>query len=456
VCYEQLNNFKESLRNYIIADYLAQGNNPLYLSNIVVAYDGQNMYKKSEPVIIAAYKKFPNHKSVISNYCAYLNRTGQFEQILPLARSLLKLNPVSAYDWFDVAYAFSKGGQKDSAFYFYNVALKIKPLMRNAINNVGLVYKQRGYFEKAHANYNKALTLPDSNYHFAFQAKASAYLWQHDYENAYKWAKMYYERFPEQHGNLDVGYALLQLKRYNEAIPYLFKTLQLEPKDDRALNNLGRCYEQLKQYDSAAYYFNKAMFLNPDNSYIYHNRAALYYDLGKFDLACADLKVAMDKEYTWLVDAKLESMKLKYCPAIKTKKKVLIHEYKGNVRELSKNKFIELSDSLLSLSVNNVIAANIKEPLLDKSDNGTSNQFDSFKIYPNPTTGKFTIESNELYAETLTVNILNEAGAVIHNNSIEKTLIKEIELKNLPNGIYVIMIMTQSSVLTAKKLILQN
>ena len=61
-------------------------------------------------------------------------------------------------------------------------------------------------------------------------------------------------------------------------------------------------------------------------------------------------------------------------------------------------------------------------------------RIDWLDIYPNPTTGKFFIESKFLSDE---IKILNLAGEVLYKNTLnaEKT---EIDISNLPAGMYIV------------------
>jgi hypothetical protein len=248
----------------------------------------------------------------------------------------------------------------------------------------------------------------------------------------------------------------MESKKYEEAIPYLKRVLVVNPKDDRALNNLGRCYAQVKQSDSAFVYFTRALTVNANNSYIYHNRAALYCDLQQYDLACADLATAIDKEYNWTIDEKLETMKKTYCPNVNTNRKVLINEYKGNMKELSRFNFIELSDSQLA----SVMTTQLKLIEQDSvyrlaAEKSTNVSFDSFKIYPNPSSGEFYLEGPEGIASTLIVRIIDEKGTLVYTDVMKEAL-KKIELKNVPNGIYVLTVKTEQALVTAKKLVIEK
>lgn len=453
--YDKVHNDKEALPYYLYADSIVQGNKALYKSNIIFSLI--QLQREREAFIIAenAYKKFPNDKNIIENYSKALFKKQQFNKMLPLARKLLAMHPSNANEWRAIAYIYHNAGVLDSAFYFYKLCLKYNPKVATAYDNIGEIYKELGMFEKAHEFVDMAISL-DSNYHYFYSRKSEIYMWQHDFENSYQWALKCKQRFPERKGyELKIGYCLQQLKRYTEAITFFRIALANKPNDDRVLNNIGRCYAELGQLDSAFVYFQSALKINPENSYIYHNRAALYYDLQQYDLACQDLKQAIDKEYNWIIDSKLIEMKNTYCPNVNTNINILIHEYKGNLKELSNYSFIQLSDSLLEKAMDITILENI-ETKISNEESQTTSSFNAYNLYPNPTNGVFYIESQSKTNEELTVTVYNLEGKIVLLDNMLDGSEKSFNLQNTPAGTYVVMISNKNTVLSTKKLILEN
>jgi tetratricopeptide (TPR) repeat protein len=451
-----LHNNREGLKYSVYADSLVRGSKPAYKSSIIKNLI--QLQREDEAFILAemAYNRFPNDKDAVENYSKVLFHQKRYDEILPLARKLIQLRPSNSYEWFSVAYIYSNAGIKDSAFYFYNLCLKYKPDEAAAYDNIGYIYSLFGMFEKAHQYVDKALSL-DSNYHYFYSRKADIYQWQHDFENAYKWCLKFKQRFPERKGfDFNLGYCLQQLKRYPEAITHFKKALNEKPNDDRLLNNTGRCFAELGQRDSAMLYFQNALRINPENSYIYHNRAALYYDMKKYDLACADLQEAIKKEYNWIIDEKLIKMKKKHCPTINTKLNVVIHEYKGNAMELSqRHSFIQLSDSVLEKYLNETIKEN-ELSKIKPEETLTSSVYNAYNVYPNPTKKVFSIETTDKTADEATVKVFNSDGKLVLVDKLIDANKKTFTLKNTPPGVYVIIISNKDSVLSTKKLIVED
>ncbi len=69
----------------------------------------------------------------------------------------------------------------------------------------------------------------------------------------------------------------------------------------------------------------------------------------------------------------------------------------------------------------------------------------SFIIYPNPTTGYFTVETEEI----INISIFNSVGKLVRNSNT-----KNIDLSNFKQGVYFVKVTANSSIIT-KRIILE-
>ena len=83
----------------------------------------------------------------------------------------------------------------------------------------------------------------------------------------------------------------------------------------------------------------------------------------------------------------------------------------------------------------------------------TSDESD-VKIYPNPTSGKFTLSCDDFINENPRVRITNIAGQIIINKSLYNSE-NQIDISNYPNGIYLIKVDTDKHSVS-KKIILKK
>jgi Flp pilus assembly protein TadD len=74
----------------------------------------------------------------------------------------------------------------------------------------------------------------------------------------------------------------------NQAINYLNKAIQKNPKFAEAYNNRGNAYRDLNKLQKAFADYNQAIRLKPNYVQAYSNRGNIYYDLKKYKLAVND------------------------------------------------------------------------------------------------------------------------------------------------------------------------
>ncbi|MBK8806926.1 MAG: tetratricopeptide repeat protein [Bacteroidales bacterium] len=74
----------------------------------------------------------------------------------------------------------------------------------------------------------------------------------------------------------NLGYALIEEHKYEEAIHFLKKSLLISPNRTANIINLGACYNALNMHHEALMYFNKALKINENNTDAYNNLGILY------------------------------------------------------------------------------------------------------------------------------------------------------------------------------------
>jgi len=86
------------------------------------------------------------------------------------------------------------------------------------------------------------------------------------------------------------GLALENLGKYDEAITYYDKVLAINPNDTDTLNNKGLALDKLGKHDEAITYYDKLLAINPTDADALYNKGISLDSLGKHDQAISYYK----------------------------------------------------------------------------------------------------------------------------------------------------------------------
>ena len=90
------------------------------------------------------------------------------------------------------------------------------------------------------------------------------------------------EKFRPQ---LNLGTQLGRAGRYEEALPFLRKAVELDPESAKAHNQLGTAYLRLRRLDEALPEFHRALALDPEHAYAHYNIAWILDHTGRSEEA---------------------------------------------------------------------------------------------------------------------------------------------------------------------------
>ncbi|MEI6791203.1 MAG: tetratricopeptide repeat protein, partial [Myxococcaceae bacterium] len=94
--------------------------------------------------------------------------------------------------------------------------------------------------------------------------------------------------------NHALGRALIEISRFEEAIPFLEKALQLLPEESDVANGLGIAYLESGQKEMAAKTLEKAVTLSPDDAQFLSNLGRCYFSGKRFKEAESVLQKALE------------------------------------------------------------------------------------------------------------------------------------------------------------------
>ena len=167
-------------------------------------------------------------------------------------------------------YAYANKGDYDRAITDYNKAIELDPKYVHAYNMRGMAYADhKKDYDRAITDYNKAIEL-DPKYVHAYNNRGRAYADnKKDYDRAitdYNKAIELDPKYAYAYNNRGRVYAYNK-KDYDRAITDYNRAIELDPKYVHAYNNRGSAYENKKDANRAIADYNKALALDPNNSF---------------------------------------------------------------------------------------------------------------------------------------------------------------------------------------------
>jgi len=183
-------------------------------------------------------------------------RSQTWHDSISLWTDVIRSNPHIPEAYNNRGAVYAGLGQYDRALADYERALAIDPDFSRALNNRGNAFQRIGDFEKARADFDRAINLDPAN------------------------ADLRYNR-----GNL-----FMAMENYNLAIRDYTAAVELNPAQLEAWNNRGNAYCRNGDYDLGLADYNRVLSADPEYVEAYHNRAVAFFLKKDYDRAWQDVK----------------------------------------------------------------------------------------------------------------------------------------------------------------------
>jgi len=249
--------------------------------NIATAYQELKAFDKAAE----AYKKFiaSGPRQAFDAY----NRLGlcqmeleQYADAVTSFQEALKGIPDDVNIMYKLAQAYEKAGQLEQAEATYYKLAELSPKdARIYYNTVITMYNTAKMPDKAAEAARKMIELnpndPDALFNLGFML-----VQMKKFEEAIGVLDKVIALTPEmEYAHLNKGFCLYSLKRYNDAIKAYSNTVELFPENADAWMFLGMSYMQLKSWSRAVEPMQKSIELRPENGNAYYNLAICYLNL---------------------------------------------------------------------------------------------------------------------------------------------------------------------------------
>lgn len=174
---------------------------------------------------------------------------------------------------FQKALALQRAGQTVAAEAAYKAILRLRPQHGGALSNLAVLYRQKGRLAEARQALEQCVGHDPSNV-AAWSNLTNVYLDLGLKAKAVEAGRQAVARGPGQPRPLgNLGWALWQCDRFEEAREVLEASLALDPKDAVVWNNLGNVHQRQCRIDDAIAAYRKALDCNPSMSMAMQNIA---------------------------------------------------------------------------------------------------------------------------------------------------------------------------------------
>ena len=202
---------------------------------------------------------------------------GEFKEGQGVFETVVKYKD-DATSWFYLANCYDNQDDYLHAIAAYEEVLRLRSSYVDAYKNLAVVYVKNKEPQKAVDTVKKAIEFAgDSDYTIFYIA----------------------------------GTACMAMKKFNEAVEFLEKAIELNPKHSQLYNNLGTCYVTIGNLDKAYENFIKASEYEPENSITYFNIASILQLQNRHKEACEFFRkaYAIEPQDNYLISLALSEVK---------------------------------------------------------------------------------------------------------------------------------------------------
>ena len=178
-----------------------------------------------------------------------------------LAESL-KADPRNSETWYDLARARMHEGDYPAAEKAMQQALRVRPGMVKAEDNLGLILEAENRTAEAAAAYQRAIALQPPGTPQSEQPL------------------------------LNYGTLLVKQQRGSEAIPWLRKALAIAPDQPKIHEQLSRALDQTREYPEAIQQMKQAIGLDAGNPRLHYQLGMIYRRAGDLDSSKRELQLS--------------------------------------------------------------------------------------------------------------------------------------------------------------------
>ncbi|HRD01068.1 MAG TPA: tetratricopeptide repeat protein [Candidatus Saccharicenans sp.] len=285
----------EAEEQFLKAIELSPGYTSAYL-NLGEIYRRKRDIAKARECVEKALSLQPESVQARNLLGNILRESGKSTEALNEYQQVLARNPSSVQAYYNLGVSLTDLGRWEEARQAFEQAVKIDINMAEAYGGLGLCHLHRGEMDEAIKFLLKAREL-------GFKNPALSINLSYAYMNIKDWQRAEEEasRAVADQPGLSLGYnnmgiALAQQNKFEEARIILEKALKVDPRDREAVINLAMVELSLQNEERALELFLRALALNPEdsqNGLICNNIAVIYFHQENYELSWEFIQKAL-------------------------------------------------------------------------------------------------------------------------------------------------------------------
>ena len=274
------------------------------------AFYDKREYNKAVEVLNKAIELNPEYSNAWAWLGAVCNDLGNTDKAIGYNQKAIALDPKNALAWNNLGVSYNYLGDNKKSIEYYRKAAQLDPKLLYPFGNLGRIYAETGEFDKALEYANKAVSL-NPKHSFAWIALGEALQAKGDFQkslesyqkavgcdsrNQLAWTFL-------GDGWLNVNNPSKAAECFNRALELLRDQTKLYPEDSLCLSNIGGVYLRLKKYDDAVMYFRKSLEMNPNFADVWTSLGFVYFGAENYDEALKaftkSVELAPNKAEVW-------------------------------------------------------------------------------------------------------------------------------------------------------------
>ena len=280
-------------------------------SNLGLALMALDRFEEAEAAFGRVLESNPRYRNARQNLGELRKKQGRYDEAVEQYRLALEIDPEFALGWAGLADAHFLAGQHEEAAEAAERSLSIEPDSQNAaalqlllgrastatIHTQAETLRAQQRHDEALALYREALEM-DSRFAPAIAGMGIAFFELERYEEAIEWIERALDVSPElpEAPSLHrlTGRALQEVGRLEEATEHFVRTLELDPRNTEALDRLAFLSFNAGRYDGAIEYYRALLDIDPADATAHSNLGISLLNLERYEDAARSLERSLE------------------------------------------------------------------------------------------------------------------------------------------------------------------